>query len=162
MTTQAKQKPTFRVQKRVRRECEACGEPATKCLTFLLKGDRRNPASSAYGRDDCSRCSDAERFACGDCEQKVEREGVEGMSWCGTYSCPAHEHLMFVWKHDESTDRILTDLVEALEGMVVALREQVVMARACGGDIAVNEGNAAAWDAARAALAKAEPRGERT
>jgi len=41
------------------------------------------------------------------------------------------------------------ELVEALKGMVTALREQARMARAAGGDIAVCELNGPAWTVAR-------------
>lgn len=50
----------------------------------------------------------------------------------------------------------LPELVAACEGLIEALRSQVWLARQLGGDIAVNEGNAVAWDKARAALAKAK------
>ena len=46
-------------------------------------------------------------------------------------------------------------LVAACRGLITALRTQMKMARACGGDIAVNEGNAVAWTAATDALVKA-------
>lgn len=45
-----------RTQVRVYRECDHCSEPAKYRHTYLLEGTRSNPASKAYGRDDCSHC----------------------------------------------------------------------------------------------------------
>ena len=52
------------VEVRVRRKCDVCGEPAHYKQTRLLEGTRSNPASAAYGRDDCSWCEDARRYVC--------------------------------------------------------------------------------------------------
>ena len=62
-----------RTQVRVHRECDHCSEPATHRHTYLLEGTRSNPASKAYGRDDCSRCVDADAFFCS------EHENVGGI-----------------------------------------------------------------------------------
>lgn len=51
-------------RKRIRHECEECGEPAHWRVTYLLEGTRGNPASAAYGKDDCSWCSDLDSFVC--------------------------------------------------------------------------------------------------
>ena len=56
---------------RKRRMCERCGKPAKYRHTFLLEGMRNNPASSAYCKDDCSWCSDAEIFTCGPCKPET-------------------------------------------------------------------------------------------
>lgn len=55
-----------RTQVRVRRCCEQCGEPATVRLGFLLENYRTNPASNAYGRDDCSWVTDFDAYVCGE------------------------------------------------------------------------------------------------
>jgi hypothetical protein len=83
---------------RVRIECEQCGEPATKKHTYLLPGARRNPASSAYGRDDCSWCSDHEAFTCDDCRQPRP----DGYEWCSTFSArPSFAHMFLRWSERE-------------------------------------------------------------
>jgi len=51
-------------------------------------------------------------------------------------------------------DRQIEGLKKALRKMIFALRNQVQLARQCGGDIAIWEGNARAWDIARQALAE--------
>lgn len=63
---------------RVRKACEYCGEPATQRHMYLLQNFRSNPASSAYRRDDCSRCSDHDIFTCDNCRP----ERPDGMSGC--------------------------------------------------------------------------------
>ena len=69
-----------------RRTCEKCGEQATHKLTFLLPNARTNPASKAYGRDDCSRCADAHMFVCvKHKEDEDEIAGELGMTWAGTW-----------------------------------------------------------------------------
>lgn len=64
---------------RVRKECEYCGKPAEYKHTYLLDGMRSNPASSAYGKDDCSWCEDAAVFTCVTCRPE-EPEGYGGGS----------------------------------------------------------------------------------
>lgn len=87
---------------RVRKECENCGEPATYRNTYLndgATGARRNPASSAYGRDNCSWCSDHDQFLCGDCHQNRHNIGVpDGFRWCSTFECvPRFAHMFLEW-----------------------------------------------------------------
>ena len=58
------------------RDCELCDRPASWRVTFLddgYAGCRRNPSSSAYGKDDCSWCSDYEVYACKTHMREVER-----------------------------------------------------------------------------------------
>jgi len=82
-----------------RHECDVCGEAADFRLTYLLEGDcRRNPASSAYGKDDCSWCSDAERFVCKD--HQSTRPMPEGHSWAGSFPLFNFPHLG-LYAHDE-------------------------------------------------------------
>ena len=57
-----------RVERRVRKECAECGEPAVYRHSFLYEGMRSNPASSAFRKDDCSWCSDADVFTCKECK----------------------------------------------------------------------------------------------
>lgn len=57
---------------RVRYECEECGEPAQFKRTWLLQGARTNPASAAYGKDDCSRYADDWTYACRKCVHSLK------------------------------------------------------------------------------------------
>lgn len=69
-----------------RRDCDFCDKPATNKVTFLLENARNNPASSAYGGDDISWCSDGDpRFACDDHKDMARREPESGYEWCSTY-----------------------------------------------------------------------------
>ncbi len=79
------------------RECEECGEPAQYKLTFLLEGGRRNPRSSAYGRDDCTWSSDEEKFSCEVHKDSVRRNSPEGMSWCSTFDGKTYPHMVMFW-----------------------------------------------------------------
>lgn len=86
---------------RVRVECEQCGEGAVKKHTYLLPNARRNPASSAYGRDDCSWCSDHETFTCGSCA----KPRPDGFEWCSTFSLSPENtrfaHMFLRWDERE-------------------------------------------------------------
>ena len=91
------------VKTRMRHECDVCGEPAHYKHTYLLEGARRNPASNAYGKDDCSWCEDESRFVCA--EHKNDRQAPEGYSWCSTF--PASDrfaHMFLYWKESKSKD----------------------------------------------------------
>lgn len=81
---------------RYRHECD-CGRPATKRHSYLLPNARREPASSAYGRDDCSWCSDHETFTCDGCKQPR----VDGYEWCSTFSVTPENtrfaHMLLYW-----------------------------------------------------------------
>ena len=82
-----------------RLECEFCEEPATYKLTFLLPNARGNPASKAYGRDDCSWCSDKNVFVCNEHEKdrfKIARE--IGMGWCAAFPYERFKHMFEYWK----------------------------------------------------------------
>jgi hypothetical protein len=48
------------------------------------------------------------------------------------------------------------DLLEALEGMIIALRKQARLAHVAGGDVYLSEDNGDVWIKARAAIAKAK------
>ena len=82
---------------RTRRACEECGEPAHFKHTFLLEGYRRNPASSAYGRDDCSWSEDAALYSC-----RAHKEDIrppDGYEMASIF--PATErfaHLFLYWR----------------------------------------------------------------
>lgn len=87
-----------RIQVQRRRECEVCGEPATHKITFLLDGARGNPASAAYRRDDCSRCSDEDHFACAEHKEAVRRDPPGGMGWCSTIAAAErYPHMLLHW-----------------------------------------------------------------
>lgn len=81
-----------------RRECYNCGEPATIRHGFLFHDYRRNPASTAFGRNDCSYCTDAERYACGACDRTV-RCPPRGMEWASStlHKPTLNDHLFHEW-----------------------------------------------------------------
>lgn len=89
---------------RRRQCCENCGEPATLRFSFCYVNGRRNPASSMYGRDDCTYCSDANAFACSDCEGEVRREACpNGMDWAGTHTLGQfNSHMFLYWAETKS------------------------------------------------------------
>lgn len=75
-------------------ECEECGEEAVWLLAFLLPNARRNPASSGYGKDDISWCSDAKMFVCDKCRHRESALARErGMEWCASYGKPRFPHM---------------------------------------------------------------------
>ena len=86
-------------QVRKRRECQFCEEPATYKLTFLLPNARNNPASKAYGRDDCSWCSDEAVFVC-DKHEKDRRKIASdlGMGWCSSFPYKNFKHMFEYWE----------------------------------------------------------------
>lgn len=86
------------VRVRKRRSCVVCGEPADARVTYLFKNARINPASSAYGHDDCSRCSDAEEFACSKHEMEVRHNPPEGTSWCSSFPAEHFPHMVLYWE----------------------------------------------------------------
>ena len=89
------------VKTRMRHECDVCGEPAHYKHTYLLEGARRNPASSAYGRDDCSWCEDESRFVCA--EHKNDRTAPNGYSWCSTFQASARfAHMFLYWRETKT------------------------------------------------------------
>ena len=79
-------------------ECEECDWPARYRLTFLLSGVRGNPASSAYGRDDCSRCSDLDLYACGQHHRGLRDNPPSGYVWCAEITLKAHRSMGFYWE----------------------------------------------------------------
>ena len=86
-------------RRRVRETCYECGEPAHYKVTFLLDGARGNPASNAYGKDDCSWCKDDCRFACRVHKDEVRRHPPDGYCECSTF--PATErfaHMFLRWE----------------------------------------------------------------
>lgn len=93
-----------RRERRVRRRCERCDAPATRKLRFLVEGGARlNPASSAFGRDDCSYCADYTAFACAACEREVERDAPQGMRWSSTsYASERNAHMFLEWTVEET------------------------------------------------------------
>lgn len=81
------------------RECDQCGEPAKYQQTYLLKGTRSNPNSSAYGRDDCSHCSDSEIFVCEEHKDWAWHNPPDGYVDCARISLNEHyKHLGQYWE----------------------------------------------------------------
>ena len=85
------------IKKHIRQECDICGEVAHYKHTYLLPNARRNPASRAYGRDDCSWSEDACRFVCKEHKDDMTPPR-EDLSWCSTF--PANKgfaHMFLEW-----------------------------------------------------------------
>jgi len=94
---------SHKLYRRVWQECGVCGEEATHRLTHLLNRARSNPLSNAYGKDDCSWCSDEERFACADHKSDVERYPPDGHGWCATFELSRFKHMGWRWIDDKAT-----------------------------------------------------------
>ncbi len=83
------------IQHRERRLCNLCGKPAHFKHSFLFENYRHNNTSSAYGKDDCSWCSDTDVFVCRDCKPETPACHDPGAS-----VFPANEqfaHLFLYW-----------------------------------------------------------------
>ncbi len=100
-------------KERVRLGCDYCGEPAFYRNTYLDEGDRgarRNPRSAAYGRDDCTWCSDHDDFCCPDCHQKREHSNVpDGFKWCSTFQADRFPHMFLGWRETDITPKAETE-----------------------------------------------------
>jgi hypothetical protein len=83
---------------RKRHKCVVCGEDADCCITYLFENARRNPASKAYGHDDCSWCSDAEEYACFKHEMEVRRCPPEGTTWCSSFPGDRFPNRLLHWE----------------------------------------------------------------
>ena len=92
-------------------ECYECGWPAAWRVTFLLPNCRSNPASSGYGRDDVSWCSDAELYACRKHEGKARREHPNGCGWCSSFPLKTFKHMGF-HKRQVKAEPLLTEKTE--------------------------------------------------
>ncbi len=86
--------------KYVRHKCDICDKDAHYKHTWLLKGTRSNPQSSAYRRDDCSWCEDAHSFTCRIHKNKIRPP--EGYVECSIFSAVERfAHLFLYWKEIE-------------------------------------------------------------
>lgn len=83
---------------RVRLACDECGEPAVYRHTYLFDGVRRNPASSAFGKDDCSWCSDAQVLTCKDCVPATPTGCVENSRY---EAGERFAHMFLCWQDEE-------------------------------------------------------------
>ena len=80
-----------------RHECEICGEAAHYKHTYLLEGNpRRNPASRAYGRDDCSWCEDTCKYVCK--EHLKDRTPPDGYEFCSTFPASSRFAHLFLYE----------------------------------------------------------------
>ena len=95
-----------RTQVQVDRECDVCGKEATKKHSFLLPNARGNPASSGYGGDDISWCSDYEMFSCDDCSDacRYGKHKPDGYKWCSTFPKARFAHMFKQWETVEEAD----------------------------------------------------------
>ena len=94
------------ISTRVRRECDNCGEPATKKISYCYVNGRRDPRSSMYGQDDCTWCSDHGAYACDDCEKEVKRVCCpDEMKWGGTWTLSENNaHMFLEWVDRSATE----------------------------------------------------------
>lgn len=85
----------------IRCDCDYCGEPASYKNTYLNERHgpaRRNPASSAYGKDDIGWCSDFDDLVCSECHVSNETDNVpDGYNWCATFHIQNHPHMFLRW-----------------------------------------------------------------
>ncbi len=98
------------VEELVRRECSACGEPATCQVGYILANARTNPASKGYGRDDISWCSDDETWSCEACKWRAEHEAPDGYEWCSTFPGDKFPHMVTHW------EKVSEEIVSAVPG----------------------------------------------
>ena len=85
--------------RRVREECVECGAPAHYRVAFLLEGVRTNPASAAYGKDDCTWCEDDHSFACREHKLAVQRHPPDGYREGSTfYATERFAHMFLRWE----------------------------------------------------------------
>ena len=80
------------------RECEDCDRPAKYRLTFLLEHFRSNPASKAYGGDDCSWVSDLDIFSCERCKHTLSQSPHGYAPGCGVFPLKKFKHMGFYWE----------------------------------------------------------------
>ncbi len=115
------------VKRKVEHECEECGEPATRRVTYLLEGARSNPASRAYGKDNISWCSDAEAFACEKHEKTLRDSAPQGYSWCSTFErCEKLEHMFWTWIEDKAATRRAEAAPGLLEACTMVLDQFII------------------------------------
>lgn len=87
---------------KVREICSICSSPADYRITWLYEHYRMNPRSSAYGKDDCSRCSDKEAFACSEHRSTVEYHTPLGCDRGTTiFDLQRFPHMGLYWKEEE-------------------------------------------------------------
>ena len=100
------------IKRRVRIECQNCGDPATQRHTYLLENYRRNPKSAAYGKDDCTWCSDHDEFTCDHCNPPVIAGYAGGGSPGGTFQYGMQQlaHMFLQWREEAAPE-----LLEALQ-----------------------------------------------
>ncbi len=78
--------------------CNECGYPAKFRMTFLLEGFRHNPASSGYGRDDCSWCSDLDVYTCAAHKRELEQTPPGYSHGTTTFPLKKFKHMGFYWE----------------------------------------------------------------
>ena len=87
------------------RECQECGERADYRISFLLEGFRSDPASSAYGKDDCTWCSDLDFYACEAHKSQAAGEAPIGFDrGASIWSIKKFPHFGVEWVRREAPD----------------------------------------------------------
>lgn len=114
-------KTETRERKRV--ECDECGEPAHFRHNYLLLNPRSNPASSGYGRDDISWCSDASRYTCEECNLPF----LVGYEWAATFSaCKEYAHMFLKWTRKEKEKEMMNDK-QIIGILIIICRRAIAM-----------------------------------
>jgi len=128
MKTKHAPKVEVRIQKKVKRCCEWCDAKATKKLCFLTPNYRNNPASSAYGRDDCSWCSDYEAYTCDkvECISEAKDHKPEGFIDAAVFHITSErfKHMAYAWEEISKPETLVyaaaPDLLKAAEYFISA------------------------------------------
>lgn len=87
---------------RYRHACHNCGENAHFKQTYLMDNARRNPASSAYGKDDCSWSEDEAVYFCknGRAGGECRPPSLPGYGMCSTFPATKQFAHMFLYWHE--------------------------------------------------------------
>lgn len=83
----------------VRETCVECDKPAHFKVSFLLAGYRCNPASAAYGKDDCSWCEDDHCFVCREHRDMYVHNPPAGYASASIYPATKQfKHMFLRWE----------------------------------------------------------------
>jgi len=103
------------VEERVPKLCLECDAPAQFKVTYLLSGARSNPASNAYGKDDCSWCEDEAVFVCQK-HLRLHEQAPDGYGFCSRFeNGERFKHLFHEWVPVTNTARARQLVAEAAD-----------------------------------------------
>lgn len=107
------------VERYERRKCDECDELAVFKFTWLLEGFRHNPASTGYGRDDCTYCSDLDAYRCRKCAPSndwlPDPDGYLASGRAEYLPDKSHSRRLFMEWHQLTGDEREKALVEAFD-----------------------------------------------